>query len=79
MPVSTTYAVTPCAVVAYVYEPSSGRSRWSIRSSGHGAGFCASLIRNSASGSTEATRGSAARAAARAAVVRTAKPLRTVS
>ncbi len=57
IPVSITYALTPAPVASYVYVPSSGSSRWSIRSSPHVAFVCVSTAHARWSRSTYATFG----------------------
>jgi hypothetical protein len=75
IPVSMTYACTVGAVDGYVYEPLSGRLRWSMRSRPQLGGlFWVSWMRTVWFCSTYATDGSAAIRAARAAVAFTSKP-----
>ena len=52
MPVSMTNAVTPAPVALYVYELSSGRLRWSVRSMPHVAGDWVAVIETAVSAST---------------------------
>lgn len=75
MPVSMMYAVTLDAVVGYVNELLSGRSRWSMRSRPQDGGFgCVSSALTVRFCSTYATAGSLASAFASASLISAAKP-----
>lgn len=72
------YAFTFDAVVLYVYDADSGRSRWSTRSRPQVGFACVALRRTVAFCSTYDTRGSAASFRAAAVDIVVEKPLRAV-